>query len=92
MMNDNQELKEANKLWHKMRQIIISNLTRQDKEGYVFLTNQLWGKSAPFEFARRYGFTIPIFKIKKAYTADGQFLDKHEAWWVKNKTVELESQ
>ena len=87
-----QEVKEANKLWKTMQGIIKFNLRCPDSEGYVFLSNQVWGASAPFEFARRYGFTIPIFKIKKAYNGNGQFLDRHEAWWVKNKELELESQ
>ena len=82
-----QELDEANTLWVAMQKHIKYNFSKPDEEGYVFLANQHSGKSAPFEFARRYGFTIPIFKIKKAYNANNEILEGHEAWWVKNNVV-----
>ena len=42
----------------------------KDEEGYAFLTNARKGESAPFEFAKEYGFIQPVFKVKEAWFPD----------------------
>ena len=42
----------------------------KDSEGYAFLTNTAKGEDAPFEFAKRYGFINPVFKVKEAWLPD----------------------
>lgn len=56
----------------------------KDEEGFAFLTNSPVGKSAPIDFAREFGFRLPIFKVKEAKRAyENQDVSDLESWWVK---------
>jgi hypothetical protein len=63
---------------------VRDNLQKKDKDGFAWLTNHTKGKPMPFEFARKFGFKLPIFDIRPPMpTADGRILTTDEGVWVK---------